>query len=99
MVRQAVKGPLSSRRKRVAGDVAAQAAFDLAACLALARSASDVVPGQGVVSDAGLDDDVQCPVELAVAVTVEPVAVRLPVRGHPAARTEPHSRPGRWCPS
>jgi hypothetical protein len=57
----------------VSGDVAGKAAFDLSAGLALGSTTSDVVAGGWLVLDPALDQGVQCVVELAVAVTVEPI--------------------------
>jgi hypothetical protein len=55
------------------GNIARQAAFDLAAGLAFGGSAGDVFAGGWLVLDPALDHGVQCVVELAVAVTVEPI--------------------------
>src|SRR4051812_17516845 len=57
----------------VAGDVASQAAFDLAAGLPLSGAAGDVVAGGLLVLDPDLDHGVQRGIEVAVAVTVESI--------------------------
>jgi hypothetical protein len=71
---------LSSRRRRsleqleeAPGEMALQAPFDLVGRPALTRPASRIGLGFGVVHEAGEDDRVEGPIELAIARPVEPV--------------------------
>src|SRR6266516_5203444 len=73
---------LGERCVDLAGDVAFQAADDLAFAFAFAGAPDDVGPGRLVVADADEDDPIERGVCLAVAAAVEPVAVRL-ARGGP----------------
>lgn len=57
-----------------AADVAFEVPADLAVCFARCPAAGEVVLGFGVEAHAGADDDVEGPVELAVARAVEPVS-------------------------
>src|SRR4051794_18757837 len=66
-------GPVFEEAVEVAGDVAGEAAFDLSARLSFRGAAGDVVAGGWLVLDPDLDHGVQCPVELAIAVTVESI--------------------------
>lgn len=59
--------------EELAGDVALQAAFDLAGALALRDSPLDVFDGLGVLAHADHHDGVQGAVELAVTETAQPV--------------------------
>src|SRR5665647_968288 len=68
---------LCERGVDLAGDVAFEAAHDLAFALALAGAAVNVGPGRLVVAHADEDDAVECGVGLAVAAPVGPVAVCL----------------------
>ena len=61
----------------VAGDIAFEAALDLAGCLAIGGAARGVGAGGGVVLEAGENDGVERAVEVAVAAAVEAVADRL----------------------
>jgi hypothetical protein len=65
----------------VAGEVALEEAGRVAAALALADSAGDVVAGAWVVLAPVEDDGVECPVELAVTSAAEPVACGEAARG------------------
>src|SRR6476661_5325811 len=65
----------------LAGDVALEAAADLAGGLALGGAAGDVGPSPGAVGHAGQGDGVQGAVERAVAAAVEPVAYGAPAAG------------------
>ncbi len=65
----------------MAGDVAFQTAAGFAGGFALADSFGYVGAGFGAVSGAGDGDGVDCLVEGAVAVSVEPVAGVLPGGG------------------
>ena len=67
--------------EEVAGDVALQAALDLAGCLAFGGAAGGVGAGGGVMLEAGEHDGVQRAVELSVAAAVEPEADGLPRAG------------------
>ncbi len=60
--------------EELAGDVALQAADDLAVGLAFGSSSFDVGAGGGVGAESGDHDDVDGAVELAVAGAVESVA-------------------------
>ena len=60
--------------EELAGDVSLEASGDLAVGLALAPSTFGVGAGGGVGAESGDDDDVEGPVELAVAGSVESVA-------------------------
>jgi hypothetical protein len=70
---------------RAAVEVAGEGPFDAAACLphGLARHEEPLVVGAGfgVVADPLEGDDVERPVELAIAATVQPVASLLATRG------------------
>src|SRR5712692_5356306 len=68
---------LRERGVDLAGDVALQAADDLALGLALAGAPRDVLSGRLVPAHADEDDAVEGGVGLAVAAAVEPVADRL----------------------
>jgi hypothetical protein len=68
----------------MAGEVALDAAADFLAGLAFGAAALDVGQGGRVVAHTGDGDDVQGPVELAVAEAVEPVPVGA-AGGHRAA--------------
>ena len=72
---------LPERCVDLAGDVAFEAADDLALALALAGAPLDVGLGRLVVAHADEDDPVERRVGLAVAASVEPVTARLAGRG------------------
>jgi hypothetical protein len=66
-------------------EVAGKHALDAAACLPRRLAGSEkpfvIGAGLGMVADPLEGDDVQCPVELAVAAAVQPVASLFAARG------------------
>jgi hypothetical protein len=71
--------------EQLAGDVADQAAFDLAVGLALGAPPLSVGAGRWVIAQPGQDDEVQGLVELAVSGSVEPNPDRLAAGGRDGA--------------